>query len=327
MTDKPDLDHLRQWIGRTHRSLRHRYRATGEGPARDAVPWRSASPSRATPRHSPCIGAWRSRCSRCRSWARTAIPPAAASCRRCRCRGGCGPAANSNSSTALRVGDEAKRTSRIADVTMKTGSTGILCFVSVEHLVTTSRGIAIRERQDIVYRDMSTAPQAAPAQTRIPAADCKTPRKPHGRSRAAVSLFGADLQRPPHPLRPRLCHQGRGLSRPDLPRPDAGELYCGIGGQAAWRQSRRRNSAIAACSRCSKAASSASMPTTTDSRHGAMDREFGGPADHEGHRDVVKCPVIASEAKQSMPHVEHWMASSRSLSSGPPKAGPVGSSQ
>ena len=34
---------------------------------------------------------------------------------------------------ALRVGDEAKRTSRISDVTMKTGSTGVLCFVSVEH--------------------------------------------------------------------------------------------------------------------------------------------------------------------------------------------------
>ena len=33
----------------------------------------------------------------------------------------------------LRVGDEVKRTSRIADVTMKTGSTGTLCFVSVEH--------------------------------------------------------------------------------------------------------------------------------------------------------------------------------------------------
>ena len=62
----------------------------------------------------------------------------------------------------LRVGDEAKRTSRIADVTMKTGSTGTLCFVSVEHVVTTSRGIAIRERQDIVYREMTSAQPAAP---------------------------------------------------------------------------------------------------------------------------------------------------------------------
>jgi 3-methylfumaryl-CoA hydratase len=69
---------------------------------------------------------------------------------------------------ALRVGDEAKRTSRIADVTMKTGSTGILCFVSVEHVVTTARGTAIRERQDIVYRDISSAPQAAPAKAPPP---------------------------------------------------------------------------------------------------------------------------------------------------------------
>ena len=40
----------------------------------------------------------------------------------------------------LRVGDEVTRTSRIADVTMKTGSTGILCFVSVDHVITTPRG-------------------------------------------------------------------------------------------------------------------------------------------------------------------------------------------
>ena len=33
----------------------------------------------------------------------------------------------------MRVGDETTRTSRIKDVTMKTGSTGILCFVSVDH--------------------------------------------------------------------------------------------------------------------------------------------------------------------------------------------------
>jgi 3-methylfumaryl-CoA hydratase len=50
---------------------------------------------------------------------------------------------------------------------MKTGSTGVLCFVSVEHLVTTPRGTAIRERQDIVYRDMSTS-QAAPAKPATP---------------------------------------------------------------------------------------------------------------------------------------------------------------
>jgi len=60
----------------------------------------------------------------------------------------------------LRVGDEVKRTSRIADVTVKSGSTGVLCFVAVEHTITTPRGVAIRERQDIVYRDLSSAPPA-----------------------------------------------------------------------------------------------------------------------------------------------------------------------
>jgi 3-methylfumaryl-CoA hydratase len=68
---------------------------------------------------------------------------------------------------ALRVGDEVTRTSRIAEVTMKTGSTGQLCFVSVDHLVTTPRGTAIRERQDIVYRDVSTTP-AEPAKAAAP---------------------------------------------------------------------------------------------------------------------------------------------------------------
>jgi 3-methylfumaryl-CoA hydratase len=51
---------------------------------------------------------------------------------------------------------------------MKTGSTGVLCFVSVEHLITTARGTAVRERQDIVYRDMSTAQPAALAKAPPP---------------------------------------------------------------------------------------------------------------------------------------------------------------
>ena len=76
MTDaKLDLDHLRQWIGRTERGHRHRHRAARQGPARDPVPWRSASRKPATPRRSPCIGAWRSRCIRCRARARRPPDP------------------------------------------------------------------------------------------------------------------------------------------------------------------------------------------------------------------------------------------------------------
>ena len=67
----------------------------------------------------------------------------------------------------LRVGDESTRTSRIADVAVKTGSTGTLCFVAVEHTVTSPRGVAIRERQDIVYREI-TSSQAAASKTPPP---------------------------------------------------------------------------------------------------------------------------------------------------------------
>ena len=55
----------------------------------------------------------------------------------------------------LRVGDDVTRLSKISDVAMKSGSTGILCFIAVEHIITTPRGIAIKERQDLVYRDVA----------------------------------------------------------------------------------------------------------------------------------------------------------------------------
>jgi 3-methylfumaryl-CoA hydratase len=68
----------------------------------------------------------------------------------------------------LRVGDLATRVSTISDVTPKSGSTGQLCFVSVEHVVTTPRGTAIRERQDIVYREATTTSSGAPSKAPPP---------------------------------------------------------------------------------------------------------------------------------------------------------------
>jgi 3-methylfumaryl-CoA hydratase len=58
----------------------------------------------------------------------------------------------------LRVGDPITRHSRIASVTMKQGRTGVLCFVDVDHEIHTPRGLAITERQDIVYRAAASAP-------------------------------------------------------------------------------------------------------------------------------------------------------------------------
>ena len=162
MTEKLDLDHLRQWVGRTSEAsdivtaqLVKGLRATlfqeiGEPKAGDAAPftvhWCLAQPvfpmSMLGPDGHPTRGGF--------------LPPVPLPRRMW--AGG-----EFEIIDALRVGDEAKRTSRIADVTVKTGSTGTLCFVAVEHLVTTARGIAIRERQDIVYREMGGSQPAAPA--------------------------------------------------------------------------------------------------------------------------------------------------------------------
>jgi 3-methylfumaryl-CoA hydratase len=169
MTEELDLDHLRQWIGRTQEAtdivtaqLVKGLRATlfqevGEPKTGDAAPftvhWCLAQPvfpmAMLGPDGHPTRGGF--------------LPPVPLPRRMW--AGG-----EIEFLDALRVGDESTRTSRISDVTVKTGSTGQLCFVSVEHTVTSSRGVAIRERQDIVYREMGGAPAAAPAKPAPPTA-------------------------------------------------------------------------------------------------------------------------------------------------------------
>ncbi|MEE7447801.1 protein dehydratase [Methylobacterium radiotolerans] len=75
----------------------------------------------------------------------------------------------------LRVGDVVTRTETVRDVAFKEGRSGSLCFVTVEHAVATGRGVAIRERQDIVYREAAgaqTGTNAAPE--RVDPADYAT---------------------------------------------------------------------------------------------------------------------------------------------------------
>jgi 3-methylfumaryl-CoA hydratase len=167
MAETLDLDHLRQWIGRTNEvsdivtaQLTKGLRATlfqeiGEPKPGDAAPftthWCLGQPvypmSELGPDGHPTRGGF--------------LPPVPLPRRMW--AGG-----ELEFIDALRVGDVATRSSRISDVTMKTGSTGVLCFVSVQHEVTTSRGVAIRERQDIVYRDVSGPAQTAPAKSPPP---------------------------------------------------------------------------------------------------------------------------------------------------------------
>ena len=167
MTEKLDLDHLRQWIGRTQEAtdivttqLVKGLRATlfqevGEPRIGDAAPftvhWCLAQPvfpmSMLGADGHPTRGGF--------------LPPVPLPRRMW--AGG-----EIEFRDALRVGDESTRTSRISDVTVKTGSTGQLCFVSVEHTMTSSRGVAIRERQDIVYREMTGVQASAPAKAAPP---------------------------------------------------------------------------------------------------------------------------------------------------------------
>jgi len=169
MTATLDLDHLRQWIGRSEEKadivtahLVRALRATlfmeiGEPKPGDAAPftahWCLAQPvypmSQLGPDGHPTRGGF--------------LPPVPLPRRMW--AGG-----ELEFIDTLRVGDEMKRSSRISDVTMKTGSTGVLCFVSVQHEVTTPRGTAIRERQDIVYRDMTTAAPPAKSAAAPPSA-------------------------------------------------------------------------------------------------------------------------------------------------------------
>src|ERR1700726_3281974 len=149
LAEKLDLDHLRQWIGRSSQAsdivtaqLVKGLRATlfqevGEPKAGDAAPWTVhwclAQPvfpmSALGPDGHPTRGGF--------------LPPVPLPRRMW--AGG-----ELEFIDALRVGDESTRKSRISDVTMKTGSTGTLCFVSVEHEVTMARGTAIRGGQEIL---------------------------------------------------------------------------------------------------------------------------------------------------------------------------------
>jgi 3-methylfumaryl-CoA hydratase len=172
VTEKPDIDHLRQWIGRAQQArdivtahLVKGLRATlfqdiGDPAPGDAAPftahWCLAQPvfpmSQLGPDGHPTRGGF--------------LPPVPLPRRMW--AGG-----ELQIFEALRVGDAMTRSSKISDVTMKCGSTGVLCFVSVDHEITTPRGISVRERQDIVYRDnppaqalvsAKPAPPSPPAQ-------------------------------------------------------------------------------------------------------------------------------------------------------------------
>jgi 3-methylfumaryl-CoA hydratase len=65
----------------------------------------------------------------------------------------------------LKIGDHAKRTSTIANIEDKTGRSGRLVFVTVQHAIEVDGELKLEEEHDIVYRDApqegARPPQAA----------------------------------------------------------------------------------------------------------------------------------------------------------------------
>ena len=64
----------------------------------------------------------------------------------------------------IRAGEVLARKSTIADVRLKSGAGGRLCFVTVRHEISNASGLATVEEHDVVYReaDKPGAPQAKP---------------------------------------------------------------------------------------------------------------------------------------------------------------------
>ncbi|WP_138470186.1 MaoC family dehydratase N-terminal domain-containing protein [Poseidonocella sp. HB161398] len=62
----------------------------------------------------------------------------------------------------IRIGETVTRRSAITDVALKSGRSGPLCFVTVEHRIESGGQLAVTERQDIVYREAVSASRAAP---------------------------------------------------------------------------------------------------------------------------------------------------------------------
>lgn len=69
----------------------------------------------------------------------------------------------------LRVGELATKTSRITEISAKSGRSGELVFVTVQHEIAVGQEVALTEEHDIVYREaarpgaVAPPPQAAPS--------------------------------------------------------------------------------------------------------------------------------------------------------------------
>ena len=68
----------------------------------------------------------------------------------------------------LVLGDTVRKTSTIASIAQKEGKSGTLVFVTVRHEFDAGSGVALREEQDLVYREAATTPLTAPMRGEAP---------------------------------------------------------------------------------------------------------------------------------------------------------------
>ena len=124
-------------------------------------------------------------------------------------------------------GKEARRISAVDSVTEKQGRSGPLVFVTVHHRILVGDTLAVEEEQDLVYRGEQHrwCGKAFGPRTRRPG----VAERGGTRSRPAVPILCAYLQRPPHPLRPWLRGRSGGLSGTRGARTAPGDAHAGTG--------------------------------------------------------------------------------------------------
>jgi 3-methylfumaryl-CoA hydratase len=156
-----DLEALRRWIGRSERYV-------------DTVTPRLVASLRATLEGVDCgLEPEERSVPHCIHWclAPEVFPISALGCDGHGVRGGLLPPAPLSRrmwaggevvfAESVQLGDEVVRVSRIEDVRLKEGASGTLCFITLRHELSTARGLAVTERQDIVYRGLSAGGASA----------------------------------------------------------------------------------------------------------------------------------------------------------------------
>lgn len=77
----------------------------------------------------------------------------------------------------IRVGAMVSRRSMIRDVAVKEGRSGVLCFVTVDHEITSDGELLVSERQNIVYRAADSGSSGQPVKNAVAAAPAGTWRE------------------------------------------------------------------------------------------------------------------------------------------------------